>query len=294
MNQSFRPVNLEQKNEYYELWANTPVHSLDYTLTNLWGWQEYYGLEWLFENSLCWIRQTRPHTIYWAPLGDWGKIVWEKSLASVGQKNMDFIRVPEELMKIWQAAMPGRIHEREDRGQWEYLYSRDELASLAGNRFHKKRNHYNAFINAYGQPDYRQLDGGCVCDVLALQDDWCKCHECDDSPSLLAENEAIKKIMHNWQEFGNLIGGCLFVQGRMVAFSVGEKLDDLSLGVHFEKSLTSYKGVYQTINCEFARHAGNGFKYINRAQDLDEKGLRQAKLTYNPVGFLHKFRIEIR
>ena len=32
---------------------------------------------------------------------------------------------------------------------------------------------------------------------------------------------------------------------------------------------------------------------INRAQDLDEAGLRQAKMTYNPVGFLRKYRVRL-
>ena len=293
MNDSFKPVSMEQKSEYDAFWALTPVHSLDYTLTNLWGWQEYYALGWHFDNSLCWIRQDGHDKANWAPLGDWKNTDWERAMALACPAGAEFIRVPEALVDIWKEALPGRVLVHEERGQWEYLYSRDELASLSGNRFHKKRNHYNSFINAYGQPDYRPLDDSTIRNVLDLQDDWCKCHECDDSPSLLAENEAIKKIIANWEQFGNLVGGGIFVENQMAAFSVGEKLDDESLGVHFEKGLTAYKGIYQTMNCEFARHAGEGFKYINRAQDLDEEGLRQAKMTYHPVDFLRKYRVEI-
>ena len=119
-------------------------------------------------------------------------------------------------------------------------------------------------------------------DVLAVQDDWCQWHECEDSPSLQAENDAINRVLSHWDRFSGLNGGSLYVDDRMIAFSVGEKLDELSLGVHYEKGLNGFRGVYQTINCEFARHAGAGFTYINRAQDLDEEGLRQAKMTYMP------------
>ena len=152
----------------------------------------------------------------------------------------------------------------------------------------------NSFIKAYGEPDYRPLNDEMVEDVLGLQDDWCQWHECESSPSLRAENEAINRVLSHWDHFDGLQGGSLYVDGRMVAFSVGEKLDDTTLGVHFEKGLNGYRGVYQTINCLFSRHAGEGFRYLNRAQDLDEEGLRQAKMTYLPADFVRKSRIRIR
>ena len=101
-------------------------------------------------------------------------------------------------------------------------------------------------------------------------------------------------MLSHWDRFSGLDGGSLYVDGQMVAFSVGEKLDDLSLGVHYEKGLNGFRGVYQTINREFARHAGEGFTYINRAQDLDEEGLRQAKMTYLPADFLRKYKARVR
>jgi hypothetical protein len=54
-----------------------------------------------------------------------------------------------------------------------------------------------------------------------------------------------------------------------------------------------YRGVYQAINNAFIRHEGEGFSFVNREQDMDEEGLRQAKETYNPVGFLKKSRLVI-
>ena len=39
--------------------------------------------------------------------------------------------------------------------------------------------------------------------------------------------------------------------------------------------------------------SSEGFATINRAQDLDEAGLRQAKMTYNPVDFLRKYRVRL-
>lgn len=295
MNTRFTPVSLDCRREFYDLWRRTPRRSLDYTLPNLWGWQDYYGLEWRLDGPFCWIRQTRPRQICWAPVGDWNAVDWASVLpASFEGHAHEFTRVPEELLHIWQTALPGLVDAQEDRGQWEYLYRQEELAELPGNRFHKKRNHYNSYVKAYGEPDYHPLDEAMVEDVLAVQDDWCQWHECADSPSLRAENEAINRVLSHWNCFSGLSGGSLYVDGRMVAFSVGEKLDAQSLGVHYEKGLNGFRGVYQTINCMFARRAGQGFTYINRAQDLDEEGLRQAKMTYQPTDFLRKYKVRVR
>ncbi|MDY0202569.1 MAG: phosphatidylglycerol lysyltransferase domain-containing protein [Desulfovibrio desulfuricans] len=295
MSKKFIPVSLDDSQRYYDIWQRTPQRSLDYTLANLWGWQEYYGLEWCFEDSMCWIRQTRPYEVCWAPVGDWNAVDWKSLLpCSFNETAHEVVRVPEELLHVWQERLPGLVDAEEDRGQWEYLYKQEELADLPGNRFHKKRNHYNSYIKNYGEPDYHDLDDRMIEDVLAVQDDWCQWHECEDSPSLRAENEAINRVLSHWNSFRSLVGGSLYVDGKMVAFSVGENLDGTSLGVHYEKGLSGFKGVYQTINCTFARRAGTGFTYINRAQDLDEEGLRQAKMTYMPTDFLRKYKVRIR
>ena len=131
-------------------------------------------------------------------------------------------------------------------------------------------------------------------DVLGLQDDWCQWHECEDSPSLRAENEAINRVLSHWELLDGLCGGSLYVDGQMVAFSVGEALDEKTLGVHYEKGLNGFRGVYQTINACFSREAGKGFELLNRAQDLDEEGLRQAKMTYLPTDFLRKYQVSFK
>ena len=290
MPRSFTPVSLDGLDEYYRLWDLCPLHSLDYSPVNLWGWQEHYGLEWCFEGDLCWIRQTMPcDTVLWAPLGDWARADWKRLL----EPGMEFIRVPDSLAALWQEQIGSRAAAEPDRDQWEYLYLATELATLPGNRFHKKKNHYNAYVKTYGEPDYHELNDDIVEDVLALQDDWCQWHECGDSPSLTAENEAINRVLSHWESFRDLYGGALYIDGRIAAFSIGEKLDDEMLGVHYEKGLNGYNGIYQAINREFSACAGKGFSLVNRAQDLDEDGLRQAKTSYQPVGFLKKYKVSI-
>ena len=37
MPENFTPVTLSRASDYYALWEKLPVHSLDYSLVNLWG-----------------------------------------------------------------------------------------------------------------------------------------------------------------------------------------------------------------------------------------------------------------
>ncbi len=286
---NFTPINLEQKEEYLKYWQATPSHSIDYSLVNIWGWSAYYGLKWSFNNNLCWIMQN--NNTLWAPAGNWQEINWQDE--DILNKGATLVRVPENLVKILEEALPNRVTTEETKGQWEYLYNSKDLAVLSGNKFHKKRNHVNGFKKAYGEPNYKNIDDSIIEDVLSLQDKWCQWHECAGSKALQAENESINSVLSHWYDFDGLMGGALYVDDKLVAFSVGELLDDVTLGVHYEKGHTGYRGVYQTMNSCFVQNAGANTAFINRAQDLDEEGLRKAKSSYFPVDFLKKYTLTI-
>ncbi len=295
---TFHEIDLAHKDIFTTFWQKMPIHSIDYTLVNLWGWRNYYGLKWHFTDTLCWINAQPPlqssHT-YWAPIGDWHAVHWQEEplLQNMGPQGIQLARVPETLVHILEEALPGRITKEECRGQWEYLYASKDLATLPGNKYHRKRNHINSFKKTYGEPDYRAIDSNCIDDVFALQDEWCRWHECANSDALKAENESINQVLSHWNDFPHLIGGTIYIDQTLVAFSVGELLDDNTLGVHYEKGHTNYRGVYQCMNSLFVQNAGNTVDFINRAQDLDEEGLRKAKSSYLPTDFLRKFTVHI-
>jgi hypothetical protein len=41
----------------------------------------------------------------------------------------------------------------------------------------------------------------------------------------------------------------------------------------------------------FIAHSAQNFLTVNREQDLNDEGLRKAKLSYHPVEFLRKYRV---
>lgn len=288
------PLTLDLYDDYRRYFERTPEPTADLTFTNLWGWAEYFGLGISPREHLCWICQTKPFVRYWAPVGDWAAADW--SAQEEIRRGVELIRVPDRLAAIAAEALGDRVTATEDRDQWEYLYDREELAQLPGSKFHKKKTHVNGYHRRYGE-DYRPLGGASNPDgiehVLQLQEEWCRWRDCENSPSLQAENEAIFRVVGNWNRLPGLVGGALYVEDRIGAFAVGEKVGDMMV-VHFEKVQAELKGVYQAINHSFVNHSAQGVSLINREQDMGELGLRQAKETYNPVGFLKKSRLVIK
>ncbi|MDR2489081.1 MAG: phosphatidylglycerol lysyltransferase domain-containing protein [Desulfovibrio sp.] len=285
----YTPVSLAGMEHYLTLLSFTSVHASDYSFANIWGWTPYYGLEWRFDGALCWIRQNRPEPCFWAPVGPWNTIRNWRDCAELAHGTR-LIRVPEALCAMWKRAFAEDIVLEETRGQWDYLYLASELAALPGNRFHKKKNLLRQFQKGYDY-EYRSLSVNCVETVMNMQTEWCRWRDCESSEALLAENDAVARVLAHWNEIPGLCGGIIRVDGVPIAYTLAEPLNRDTLIIHFEKAANGIKGAYQAVNYLFCNDVGVHFTYINREQDLDDEGLRQAKLSYHPTDFSKKYAV---
>ena len=102
-----------------------------------------------------------------------------------------------------------------------------------------------------------------------------------DTPGLLNEERAIREALLHFEKL-DCLGGVILVDDKVVAFSLGEKLNPDTAVIHLEKANPEFTGSYAVINQEFCQDAWRNFTYVNREQDLGESGLRQAKLSYYP------------
>jgi hypothetical protein len=284
----FTPVSLEGQEEYNRHLALCGQKPSDYSFINLWGWGREYGLEWAFPGDCVLVRQTFPRTLYWAPVGDWERVDWKTLLKGL-PRDACFIRVPEALKLVWESVLPG-VRVEECREHWDYLYDVNELIELKGRKFHKKKNLFNQFQRDF-DAKFVTLDEKTVECALALQTDWFLWRNSENDRTLEAENRAIVKVMHDWSRLKGLIGAGLVVDDKMIAYTIAEALDDESVVIHFEKGCPNFKGVYQAINQMFLEQCCQGFRIVNREQDLGDEGLRKAKLSYNPVSFLKKYSV---
>ncbi len=288
----FESVQLERQSAYVAFLDACPQKSSDYSFVNLWGWADIYGLEWAWSPDLVWIRRTRPEILYWAPVGNWEAVNWHQTLRRHFDSSVQFGRVPKNLLDYWQQQGDIRLEAEPARSDWDYLYSVEELVALSGRKYHKKKNLLNQFTKNYTYR-YLPLSAENIHLTTRMQADWCTWRDCAAREALDSENRAILRILDNWVHFSRLMGGALMVDNRMVAYTVGEKLADDSLLIHFEKGDADYKGVYQALNQIFLQKAGQSYQTVNREQDLGSEGMRKAKLSYNPIGFIEKFNVMV-
>ena len=293
MELNFEPIQLDRQKDYLQRLGECSQLSSDYSFANLFGWAEEYGLTWAWQDGLVWIRQTKPDACCWAPIGSWQNADWQNIFDACKQDEINFTRVPQKLLGLWSRHFADQLEAEEERNHWDYIYDLRELVELRGNRFHKKKNLVKQFKKKY---DYRyQFFGPDMIEpAMAMQADWCNWKDCESSDVLMAENQSVFKILYNWKELVGLMGGVLMVDDLIVAYTMAEKLDEDTVVVHYEKGCPDYKGVYQAINQMFLENLDGKFKWVNREQDLGEEGLRQAKLSYNPVGFLKKYRVTFK
>lgn len=198
--------------------------------------------------------------------------------------------VPENLYKRYFEK--GEWTGEPDRDSADYVYLRENLALLPGSRYHKKKNRLNKYAReAGGELSFAPLDDANVKACIELALGWCEDRCSIDRPSTYAETKAAVEALDLRRELG-LSGGTLSLDGRLVAYCLGEPLDPETFVVHFEKAVPGMDGPAQTINRDFCLNSLGGFRYVNREQDLGDPGLRQAKESYYPEFLALKYRVK--
>jgi hypothetical protein len=294
MTLEFEPIHLDKQTAYLQQLSACPQVASDYSFMNLWGWAAEYGLSWAWEDPLVWIKQTAPVEAFWAPVGCWESANWQEVFDRCLSGSANFIRVPEQLKQIWETSLSGnrRLSIQETRGHWDYLYGVSDLVQLKGKRLHKKKNLLNQFKRHYDYV-YSPLGPNTTAQALGLQTDWCEWRDCESSDTLSSENKAIEKVLGQWKNLKGITGGSIRVGDSIAAYTVAERLTDDTLLIHFEKASPEFKGGYQAINQMYLEHAGDPFSRVNREQDLDDDGLRKAKLSYHPIDFVKKYQVRL-
>jgi len=173
----------------------------------------------------------------------------------------------------------------EDRNNFDYLYAREQLVHLTGRKFHRKKNLVNVFIRN-NRCQAKPLLEEYTDDALEVLEQWKI--QLTEPGDYLAAREALQKM---WVL--QLCGGIFYIEGRPVAYCLGEELaQGKCFAIHFEKAVVEekYTGIYQFINQAFAAVLPEKYEIINREQDLGSLGLRQAKESYSPIGFVKKYK----
>ena len=165
------------------------------------------------------------------------------------------------------------------RDRYDYIYCRTDLATLHGKHLDGKRNHIRRFRTQHPDFEYRPLMPEFFDECRRLTEIWQE--EKGGNDTIHAEKQVMETIFSNWDALG-MIGGSIFVDGRMVAFAYGSAVTTDTFDVCVEKADRHVEGAFAIINQQFAEHLPEQYVYLNREEDMGIPGLRQAKLSYHP------------
>lgn len=257
-------------------------------------WQEKYKFEKVNLQKAFAIRLENKSS-YWFPFADSEEDAVNAIYELMADKNLCFERVTQEQKVFLETHFKDLFSFEDDRGNYDYLYDIDSLCTLSGRKLSKKRNHINGFLQSYGDWNVQEINSLNIQDVLEFAGQWYEKKSGGDSEigdeSLDYEKKALLQIVPQIEKIG-ADGIVLYVDGKVAAFTVGMKISETVYDTVFEKADEQIKGSYNIINREFARFLKNKYeslKFINREQDLNLPGLRQAKLSYMPCSLVEKF-----
>lgn len=297
----FKNITIEDKALLAPYLKNAEQYACEFTFGNNVLWDVDKLLQYaVVDDLLIYRMQYDAQTVYCIP--DFhGKICRTLELIQTDAKICDKPYcitclnsvMAEQIKQIY----PGSFTFSFDDAHSDYIYSVDKLAALSGKKLHKKKNHWNYFKKNY-EYVYESMNAGNAKECRSMKEKWFKerflSMESDgaskeERQSLLWENKTIDTALDNFEAF-EFTGGVIRVDKEILAFTLGEPVNDETFVVHFEKAFASVNGLYTTINQQFVEHELLGkYCYVNREEDMGLPGLRKAKLSYYPEFLYEKW-----
>jgi hypothetical protein len=281
----------------------------NYTFANLVGWQFWYYTEvCILENTVVLRYTFDGQRAYMVCTSE--ALSLELIEALLDDSNGDLTLIGLEDSQVEQlSTLNSKLSTNVEplRDQYDYIYRRTDLATLHGRHLDAKRNHIHRFRAEHPDFEYRPLTTESFDECRRLTEIWqedkaaikreqsqvylssaereqarTKFNQNENrNETINAELRVMDTIFSNWDALG-MIGGSIFVDGRMVAFTYGSAVTTDTFDVCVEKADRHVEGAFAIINQQFAEHLPEQYVYLNREEDMGIPGLRQAKLSYHP------------
>ncbi|MDR0821878.1 MAG: phosphatidylglycerol lysyltransferase domain-containing protein [Oscillospiraceae bacterium] len=286
----FKPIRLSDGEAVREALAESGYDGCEYSFGNLFCWRDVYKNEVCFHKNTLFIKNQNG---YYFPAG---QVDTENALFLITEhaknngKPIKFATVPKQKLGELTSLSEGKASSPRDL--FDYVYTRESLASLRGKKLHAKRTNAARFYEFCGGDfTYEPLTEYNIEECKTLSFNWCQENNVDIGNQ--KDSCAVDEGLENFFALG-FVGGMLRAFGKPVAFTYGERLNHDTFVSHVEKAMSAIQGTYAAINTEFAQNALDGYVYINREDDTGSENLRKAKLSYDPIKMIEKFTFEVK
>ena len=284
-NIEYRDVELNDRAKLTEILYGEPDRGCEYTFGNIYIWAKVYGTKIGWFGNTALVKFTTYKNSGLLPVGSdlEGGV---KAALEDGFKT--FIALRKEDCERLEQLFPEKFTFEPMKDAGEYVYNSDDLINLRGKKYHGKRNHISKYTSLYPGYTFGEINEQNIAEVRKMHNAWCQENGCAGDDGLEQESCAVRIAFENFFELG-FDGGYITDGEKIVAFAMGERINDTSYCVHIEKAYRDVDGAYTVINHDFASHFCKDYMYINREDDAGEEGLRKAKLSYHPAYVTEKY-----
>jgi len=290
----FRNIDISDKKHINDCLRASDFMGCEYTFANNMAWKRLADSEIAFYKDFYIVcsqtENNTPYFVFPSGSGNYAELFGElrKYSESLGVP-LRITGVTEKSLPIFNELFPEQFTVEYDRDSSDYIYLASDLAELRGKKYHSKRNHLKHFMSLdyefslIQEKDFDDCISFCTEVYNNKYQDY----------SSIAEQYAINTYFSYFNEL-ELTGGIIRIDGKVVAVTVGERLNSDTFCVHIEKADKSFDGIYTAINNLFVSSAVRDFRYVNREEDLGIEGLRKSKLSYYPVFLLDKYIVNFK
>ena len=286
----FKKLDPADKLAYDEYLLNCGQRGCEYNFANLYLWGRQRAA--FLEDSLVFFSQFNQRSVYLFPLcqGDLKKtldaIIHDAHTRDIPCRLTSLTH--DDCDKL-EALYPGKFRIHHDRNSFDYIYNIEDLATLKGKKFQKKRNHLNKFKQLHPDHYFVPLTEENTSQVEAMLQRWYQQKlEANPDGDFYMEQVAICRALRHRDELD--MEGLVLMEGtEILAMTLGSFLAGNTFDVQFEKAID--ETAYVAICNGFAAHLMEEYphlQYLNREDDLGIEGLRKSKLAYNPVTLIEK------
>ena len=288
----FQPIRLEDKTLITAHTIPSNYQNCDYSFANICSWRFLYDTEFAIVDGLLLIRfwiENKTRVAYMTPTGQGNlqqALEWLEADSLEQGHPLCLLGVTPDARTELEKAAPGSFVYIPERDYFDYIYLREDLATLKGKKLQAKRNHINRFVEAWPSWYTRPVTVHNLHVCAKLAEKWYESHH-----ESAADRRALTKALEHFEalEFEGII---LYAEeGRPVGFDLGNRISADTFDVNFEKAFAEIQGAYPLVNREFARYIREkhpDIRYLNREDDMGIEGLRKAKESYYPI-FLEKY-----
>lgn len=284
----FQPIQPKDKAIYDRYFCDGKERGAEMSFVNLclWGEQQYA----IVEGQFTLFSRFNGHHTYTFPVGEGDKkAAIDALIQDAKERGIPFSlsALYEEEKAMLEKLYPDRFTFLSPDSFYDYVYSIDDLADLAGKKYHRKRNHFKRFAAA-NEYVVKPIEPSDFEGIAQFVKEW---YSRRDGGDYQMEITAIERVLRHYQQL-EMYGLLILVNGKIEAFTMANRFSADTMDVNFEKA-GELEGAYAAINREFACYIRGllpEIKFMNREEDMGIEGLRRAKENYFPHHKVVKYR----